>query len=325
MIILLTLLMLPAGRLQQPPPAYPNWETVVLDAPDARVSALVSPTIGGRLLRYGLGGENLLFDNPAYHGKTLANTAPNALAQGYTGYNLDLGPETRGLPRHLALWMGPYTSGAVPGGVRLVSAHDPAVGMTLSKEIVLDPKTGALDVRQSMKNTGDRERSYCLWDRTLCKGGGFAFFPLHPRSGRPSGWSVFKDGKYVAGEHPQVKVIDGVLVAKAEGKSSKLGADSDAGWIAYVRGRQLLVKYFPYDPDGRYTDGGNSVELYFDPNVCELEPLSPEVPLKPGEEYVFPERWLLLPLDRDVASPEEARELVKKIPSNPFKKQESPR
>jgi hypothetical protein len=121
-------------------------------------------------------------------------------------------------------------------------------------------------------------------------------------------------------EHPAVKVIDGVLVAKAGGPPSKLGADADAGWIAYARGRQLLVKFYPYFPDGRYSDGGNSVELYFDPKVCELEPLSPEVALKPGEEYAFPERWVLIPLEREIATHEEARDLVKKIPANPFKK-----
>jgi hypothetical protein len=215
--------------------------------------------------------------------------------------------------------MGRTAATSIPGGVRLVSEHDPAVGMTMIKEIRIDERTGALDVRQVMKNTSDRDQSYCLWDRTLCRGGGFAFFPLHPSSGRPGGWSVLKDGKYAQGTHPGVKTLDGVLVAKAEGAPSKLGADGSAGWIAYARGRQLFVKFYPYFPDGKYTDGGNSVELYFDPKVCELEPLSPEVPLKPGEEYAFPEKWVLIPLDREVATAEEARALVDKIPANPFR------
>ena len=94
-----------------------------------------------------------------------------------------------------------------------------------------------------------------------------------------------KDGKYAGTSHPNVTVLDGVLVAKAEGLPSKLGADSDAGWIAYARGRQLFVKFYTYFPDGKYTDGENSVELYFDPRVCELEPLSPEVSLKPVPDH----------------------------------------
>jgi hypothetical protein len=296
---------------------YKGWEQFRLEAAEAKTVAMVIPTIGGRLVRYGR-GENLLFDNPDYRGKTLENTAPAALAQGYTGYNVDLGPEIRGIPRHLALWMGRNSASSIPGGVRLVSEHDPAVGMTLMKEIRIDERTGALDVRQLMKNTSDKDQSYCLWDRTLCRGGGFAFFPLNPSSRLPGGWSVLKNGKYVQGTHPGVKILDGVLIAKAEGPSSKFGADGGAGWIAYVRGRQLLVKFYPYFSDGKYTDGGNSVELYFDPKVCELEPLSPEKALKPGEEYAFPEKWVLVPLDREVATAEEARALVEKIPANPF-------
>ncbi|MBV8878338.1 MAG: hypothetical protein JO332_00100, partial [Planctomycetaceae bacterium] len=123
-----------------------------------------------------------------------------------------------------------------------------------------------------------------------------------------------------APSHPGVKVLDGVLVARADGPSSKIGADSDGGWIAYARGKQLFVKYYPYFADGVYSDGGNSVELYFDPKVCELEPLSPEVPLAPGRAYEFMERWLVLPLEREATTWEEARELVKKIPPHPFRK-----
>lgn len=305
------------GALQEAATDYKGWEQFRLESADAKTVAMAIPTVGGRLVSYGR-GENILFDNPDYRGKTLENTAPAALAQGYTGYNVDLGPELRGIPRHLALWMGRTAATSIPGGVRLVSDHDPAVGMTLTKEIRIDERTGALDVRQVMKNTSDRDQSYCLWDRTLCRGGGFAFFPLNPSTGRPGGWSVLKNGKYVQGAHPGVKILDGVLVAKAEGTPSKIGADSSAGWIAYARGRQLFVKFYPYFPEGKYTDGANSVELYFDPKVCELEPLSPEVPLKPGEEYAFPEKWVLIPLEREVVSPEEARALVDRIPANPF-------
>jgi len=114
-------------------------------------------------------------------------------------------------------------------------------------------------------------------------------------------------------------VIDGVLVTEAKGPPLKVGADSDAEWIAYARGRLLLVKYYPYFASGDYTDGGNSVEFYCDNRVAELEPLSPETRLKPNENYAFPEKWLLIQLDSEVISPEAARALVRKIPPSPFK------
>jgi hypothetical protein len=75
-----------------------------------------------------------------------------------------------------------------------------------------------------------------------------------------------------------------------------------------------------YTPGGDYSDGGNSVEVYFDRRVTELDPFSPEIRLAPGESFIFPEKWLLLPLAREAATPEEARKLVLKIPPPPFRR-----
>ena len=118
--------------------------------------------------------------------------------------------------------------------------------------------------------------------------------------------------------HAKVKIMDGVLVAKAEGDEAKVGADSDAGWIAYARGKILFVKYFPYYRNSTYTDGGNSVELYFNNQVAELEPLSPETKLQPGAFYEFPEKWVLIPLEKEVKTYEDARALVDMVPETPF-------
>ena len=300
---------------------YKGWaDAVVVEAPKARASLVIAPEVGGRFVSYGLDGRNLLFENPDYLGKTLENTTPGALDQGYTGYNVDLGPETRGLPKHLALWVGKHVASIEGALVTLKSPVDPATSMEITKRVEMDPLDGSLRVLQVLTNRGDKDAAYCLWDRTLCAGGGFALLPLNASSRFPSGWTLLKNGKYSpdSPSHPGVKVLDGVLVARAEGPSSKLGADSDGGWIAYAKGKLLLVKYFPYTARGVYSDGGNSVELYFDPKVCELEPLSPEVTLAPGRAYEFLERWLVVPLEREVTSWEDARALVKLIPPHPF-------
>jgi hypothetical protein len=286
------------------------------------MSLVVVPDLGGRIVRYGLGGENLIFENPDYAGKTLENSAPGALDQGYTGYNVDLGPELRGIPKHLPLWVGKHKVLEAGPAIALRSDIDPATRMEITKRIEADPLDGSLRVLQILTNRGDKDAAYCLWDRTLCAGGGFALIPLNASSKLPAGWCQLQNGSYKtdAPSHPGVRILDGVLVAKAEGPSSKIGADSDGGWIAYTRGKQMLVKYYPYSPEGKYTDGGNSVELYFDPKVCELEPLSPEVTIAPGRAYEFMERWLLIPLEKEAAGWEEARDLVKKIPPHPFKR-----
>ena len=297
---------------------YKRWPgCVVLTAPDAKIKAIVVPAIGGRVIHYGPDDGNIIFEVPGSDGKTLANTK-NWFWVG--GYQLDLGPETRGLPAHDKLWVGQHQARTpAPYTAATVSEPDTVTGMQLDKEFRLDARTGGLTVVQRMKNASGKAATFCLWDRTLCKGGGFAFFPLNKKSRFPAGWSVrvkMKGDDAYNGATPavpNVKSMDGVLVAECNGKEGKVGADSDAGWIAYVRGKQLFIKSFPYTADGTYSDGGNSVELYWSNQVAELEPLSPEVQLQPGAEYVFPERWLLLTLPEEAATFDAARALVDKV------------
>lgn len=62
------------------------------------------------------------------------------------------------------------------------------------------------------------------------------------------------------------------------------------------------------------------MEFYCDSKVAELEPLSPEIKLKPGENYSFPEKWVLIELQDEVTTYAQARALVKRVPASPFKK-----
>jgi hypothetical protein len=62
------------------------------------------------------------------------------------------------------------------------------------------------------------------------------------------------------------------------------------------------------------------VEFYCNDRAAELEPVSPEVTLKSGDNYSFPEKWTLIELDKEVKSHEQARALVKRIPKSPFGK-----
>ena len=288
--------------------------------------AVVVPAVGGRILHYSINGENILFENPDAWGQTLL-TKSNFSAG---GYQCDIGPELRGIPNHRWLWQGPWGA-RVPRAFTIYTFSQPemTVGLQLDKEIVIDPDTGDLGITQRMRNIINNDTSFCLWDRTLCKGGGFAMFPLNRRSQFKAGWSI-RQGRRVPEyryegdkpNDPRVRIMDGVLVAEAkslpDAREMKVGADSDAGWIAYARGKILFVKYFPVFAKANYSDGGNTVEFYCNDRVAELEPLSPEIRLKSGENYTFPEKWMLIELDKEVIGYEQARALVKRIPKSPF-------
>ena len=295
---------------------YNKWDdALVISGQASTASVIVIPSIGGRIVHYGPEKENIIYEVPGSEGKTLAKNKGGFWAG---GYQLDIGPEIR-VPKHVALWMGQYTSQCPKAYTVTVASEDnAATGIRLEKEIMLDPisKKSNVSILQRMKNISDKETSFCLWDRTLCNGGGFVFFPLNRKSRMVAGWGIREknDGKEsynsTTPNSPNVKILEGVLVATTGGKEGKVGADSDAGWMAYARGTQLYIKTFPYVADGNYTDYGNSVEFYWSDKVGEVEPLSPEIKLKPGEEFIFQERWMLIKLDAEVDSFEKARALV---------------
>jgi hypothetical protein len=303
---------------------YTGWpECVFLNASEAPVQVIIVPAVGGRIINFSYNNDNILFENAASAGRTLNDEKGPFWA---SGYQCDVGPELANIPDHPDLWVGPNKWRALHDySIELTSQTDRKLGIEIDKQIVLAPDTGELGIVQRLRNDSPGTKTCCLWDRSLCKGGGFALFPLNKHSRFKAGWSLRgrENGNYVYdGDHPslpQVHILDGVLVTETVGEPSKIGADSDAGWLAYVRGKLLYVKYFPYNRRGTYSDGGNSVEVYFDQRVAEIEPLSPETKLGPGENFSFPEKWVLIPLKKEVATVQEARELVKRIPPSPFK------
>jgi hypothetical protein len=287
-----------------------------LEAAEAGVVAVALPSVAGRVVHYSIRGQNILWNNPDAQGQDRP--------QG--GYGLDLGPEMRGLPRHPAIWEAPHRWGMPAQGVFVIASEaDLAVGMKVEKRLALDAATGDLEVLQRMRNVSGAEQAYCIWDRTLCKSGGWTIIPLNSASRFPARWVLGKrltplkweyDGVNPA--HPNMKVVDDMLVVRSIGPEQKVGADSDAGWIAYVRGRVLFVKYYPYDADGEYSDGGLSVAHYYNERIAELEPISPEIRLAPSSSYDFPERWTIRLLDREPSTPEEARAVAGSIPASPY-------
>jgi hypothetical protein len=295
---------------------YLGVPSVILEAPGPQAQAVVMPDLGGRIVRYSLEGENILWDNPDASGRP----RPGGGCQVYVG------PEPRTVPEQPALWKNRYRWATLGNAAAaLTSEPCPVFGLRVERQITIDPRDGSLAVVHRMKNVSDRDQSYCFWDRTLTQPRGFALIPLNPKSRFPARWVIGKrnekklwDYDGTNPSHPGIRVLDGVLVAQTGGPEQKVGADSDGGWIAYARGRLLFVKYYPYAPDGRYTDAGLSVALYFRDNLSECEPISPEVALKPGAEYVFPEKWILLRLEKEVTTHEEARALVDRLPPSPF-------
>jgi hypothetical protein len=315
-------LLLPAALLSCAGPAAPpvrirlegpgDLPLLVLEAPGPGVGAVVSPSSAGRIVHYTQGGSDLLWQPPGGRGG---------------GYGLDVGPEPRTVPvPHPEVDRQAYEWAKLGDlGITVTSAPCPSLGLRIHRQVTLEAATGALLVVARMKNISAREQSWCFWDRTLARGGGFTLIPLNPKSRFKAKWVLGRrsalrpwdyDGDRPA--HENCRVLDGVLVVRSRGPEQKVGADSDQGWIGYVLGDLLFVKYYAYDPRGNYTDGGLTVAHYYNQNFAELEPIGPEVGLPPGGESIFPERWTLRRLDRPVETFEEARQAAASIPPSPL-------
>jgi len=301
---------------------YTGWQSsITLDA--GEVVTVITPAAGGRVMRYALNYDNIIYEKTDTAGRVLTDPEDQ---WSFGGYQVDLGPELRGIPRHDELWRGVY-SWHIPGpyAAKVTSKPDKATGIQIIKEFVMDPNNGDLGIVQTMKNVSKKNVSYSLWDRTLCQGGGFAIIPVNRNSQFKNDWAMRVgdskanwryDGNFEAPR--EIELRKKHVIIRCQGPATKIGGDSTAGWVAYARGRLLFVKYFPYFPDGNYSDGGCSVEVYFNEQFAELEPLSPEVTLKPGESYSFPEQWVIIELDRAVNTHKDASKILKQIPPSPF-------
>jgi hypothetical protein len=303
---------------------YTGWvNCLFLNASEKPVQAVIVPAVGGRIVHYSLNGTNILLENSGSQGAILGARNEDLFLG---GYQCDAAAGEQDLPAHWQLTEGPQRWQADANfSAKIFSAPEATLGVALDKEFVLAGDTGELGLVQRLRNVSAKSVKYCLADRTICKGGGFVLLPLNKKSRFKAGWAQIREAggkKYYDGDHPgayAVTVLGGLLVAETGGDATRLGADSDGQWIAYARGRLLFVKYYLYSPGAAYGGGGNSVEIYFDRRATELNPFSPETTLAPGESFIFPEKWLLLPLEKEVTTADEARKLVLKIPPPPFK------
>ncbi|MGC8829338.1 MAG: hypothetical protein ACP5K7_04720 [Verrucomicrobiia bacterium] len=303
---------------------YNGWEkSVMIEAPEAEVEAVIASAIGGRIMRYELYGDSLLYENRNAYGLTFDGSGQMFFAG---GYQFDLGPEIRDTPASPVLWLSKWDVKSVKeNSVLLTSQPDHSLGVQLEKEIVVDFETGELGLVQRILNISEKEITASHWDRTYCKGGGFILIPLSRSSKFPAGWSLrhkIQDRYIYDGinpSSPNVKVYGRLLVAKAEGAPVKIGADTDAGWIAYILGSTMFVKYFPRERGGDYPDSGNNVFAYMDERLVEFGPVSAQKKLKPSEKYDFPEKWSLIQLKEPVNDFKKARAAADKVPPSPFK------
>jgi hypothetical protein len=299
---------------------FSGWtKSVYLEARDPDVLAVVVPSVGGRVMHYGLHSQNVLFEMPGVGGKTLEKTKDLPWVGGFQcGVGtLDASSAASEVLSGVHTWTAPREL-----SVRVVSPVDSAAGLQIQKDLLMDPETGDLGIEQRAKNPGSKEVKGQFWSRTQCQSGGFVILPVRKTSRLPAGWGLRKPGSdqidASVKDTDNILVRKGLLVVRALGASTQLVAESDAGWVGYLVGRTLFVQYFALDRNAKSLPNAGNVEVGFDLASVDIRIWGPEFVLAPGGEVVVPAKWTLEGFDKEATTPEQARTRVAKIPPSPF-------
>ncbi len=289
-----------------------GWRGLSLSA--ERVSLVVAPEVGGRIVSLKLDGVETLFSMQDLRGRCIDLSRTTDVRRKkrelgwlhYGGYKTWLAPQeswTDGLP-FLDLDSGSYnlaveenSEGAV---VRVTSPVCRETGMQLTREVSISGN-GRVLVEQAMINQSAQAANWGLWDVTQVRGPGMAVLPVAHSSRFEGGLKAYPgEGRSPEVVDRYVRLSEGLATVTCQQvEPFKYGTDSMEGWILGLldRGEEhwlaLLKVYepipratYPHETTAEVYDSGS--HPYF-----ELEVHSPRMTLAPGASYGYGETWVL--------------------------------
>lgn len=300
------------GNVRVAEAKYHGWESLKLT--NGIVTVVAVPAIGGRIMEYKLGGHPYLWVNPDELGKVHEppETEDEPAWRNYGGYKVWPAPQKQwgGPPDPLGSTLdgGRWTGQIIAqergtGTVRLTSPKDADVtGLQITREATLYGGTTRLAIKERFTNVSKEPITWSIWDVTQVPGSlskkqkfsqqARVYFPLNPNSAHARGFYEMVEG---GGEQWMPSVAPGVMGVKYLGQKGKIGADSVAGWIAYVdeAHEYCYVKRFAVEKLGKYPDEGSTVEVYCsgDKSYLEVEVLGPLTTIAPGDSFSFTTDW----------------------------------
>ena len=200
-------------------------------------------------------------------------------------------------------------------GIEIVGSPD---SESVTKIITVTQAGAFTIVDHELRNDGWTPVRCAPWAITQLEPGGTAYLPqavgpLDEDGVLPNRNIVL--WPYTDPSSPEITIRDDEVTMHASDRvsKSKLGMSNRRGWIAYVHGGELFVKWSALHRDGDlYVDFGASVQCYRDERFLELETLGPKVTVQPGKSAVHREIWTLSEV------PEHGlRDVLESLPSVP--------
>jgi len=271
---------------------YGGWPNCVRLS-NGRIELVATTEVGPRILRLAfLGGANLFKEWPDQAGKTGGEEW-----RIYGGHRLWHGPEAK--PRSYAPDNAPVKWDWDGRRLKLSQPVEAPTGLQKEMEIEVAPDAADVLVRHRLINRNLWDIEAAPWAMSVCLGPGRAIVPQEPfvahadevspaRSMTLWGYTDMQDPRYTWGtKHVQMRSDPG------RATSQKVGFRNRLGWAAFVRGEEVFVKRFAFDPGAAYGDFGCNTEVYTNGDMLELETLGPLRSMAPGASVEHIERWHL--------------------------------
>lgn len=264
---------------------FMGWrEAYRLQMGDAEM--IVVTEVGPRILSLRVtGGPNLLYVDPSTAGQGQGDVAWHI----YGGHRIWVSPESEDAyapdNAHCAVQVS-------ADGLSAVAPPDPDT--KLSKRLTVRADGDRFIVESAVRNTSDFVAAGAVWALTCVVPQGVIAFPW----GTGGRWAVKRIQWWTAWaghssnvRSQQYQAGPDLFVLRPTGEEGKVGTHSPEGWLALCRADATFIKSFTPDPFATYPDGGCSVEVYTCASFVEMETLSPQGIIAPGQELVHREVW----------------------------------
>lgn len=266
------------------------------------IEAVATVDIGPRIVFFGfVGGENMMCDrkdefDPVQNEKMDAHFYPGATWNNYGGHRLWVSPES--MPETYYPDCNPVDFEWTENGVILTPPPQSENGLAMGIELVMDAEKPEMQVLQTVKNISNEDKDIALWGLSVCNQNGTLIIPtntndtglLHNRVISIWSYDDITDERIYFGK----KYVT-VHQDPAKPDPFKLGFDLNQGTVYYARENSVFKKVYAQNhPTGRYPDGGVSMETYCCGLFVEVETLSEQRVMKPGDSATHPETWTML-------------------------------
>lgn len=298
------------------------------------LDVVLTPQVGGRIMRLAWQGEDLIFTHPEFHGRVepVADMRDIHSAKQQMGFRLWggektwLSPQPRwtdGVP-FLDLDSGHYTLDTLfqtPDRVcvRMTSPVCRETGMQLTRTLNVGADDNGIEIIHELYNTTSQPAEWGLWSVAQLLKPAHVYLPRRRESRYPAGVKTFVEEGASSHVRPQVvqEVETLVRIACQGDDAFKFGVDATEGWLLAICDRSnsgpiAYLTTFAVHPDQPYGHGCvaevfNSDQLPY----LEAEVHSPLLQLAPGARATFQETRTIIALEHMPQTESDVRRLLR--------------